>query len=89
MPLSTGAKAGIGVGVALGALAFLALAFFLYWNRRNTRQSSPTTAQPVYELKPGKGAYNTPELPVGTNVSKLPTVKERPLRGEEVHKMLG
>ncbi|KAK5442736.1 hypothetical protein LTS15_010943 [Exophiala xenobiotica] len=36
--LSTGAKAGIGVGAALGALIFTLLAFFLIRNRKGTSQ---------------------------------------------------
>jgi LPXTG-motif cell wall-anchored protein len=91
VPFSTGAKAGIGAGVALGALAVLALAFFIYWKRKHAytqaRQSSPTAAQPVHELNSGKGAYDTPELPVGTELSELPSGKEKPLRGEEVHEI--
>jgi hypothetical protein len=43
----------------------------------------------VYKLKPGKEAYNTLKLLVKINVSKLPTIKERPLRDKEVYKMLG
>jgi LPXTG-motif cell wall-anchored protein len=89
MPLSTGAKSGIGVGVALGALAFLALAFFVYWKRKHARQKSLTTLRPVYELNSGKGPYNMPELPVGAEVSELPAGKERPREAEEVHEMLG
>jgi hypothetical protein len=76
----------------LGALACLALAFFIYWKRhayKRARQSSPTAAQQVYELNSGKGAYDTAELPVGKEVPELPSGKEKSQRGEEVHEMLG
>jgi hypothetical protein len=56
--LSTGAKAGIGVGAALGAIALLAVFFF--WRKRSVRNNalqapaSGTDAQPTMSQQHGK-----------------------------------
>ena len=64
--LSTGAKAGIGVGAALGGLALLALGFFLARTLGNKKEAPPA----VYEAPSGKQQYPY-ELPIQQQRSEL------------------
>jgi predicted lipid-binding transport protein (Tim44 family) len=47
--LSTGAKAGIGIGAALGALALLGLIIFLFMRRRKKQQQQAPYEAAAYE----------------------------------------
>lgn len=47
--LSTGAKAGIGLGAAIGGIGFLSAMFFLWWARRTGSKSSPSKTGDVYK----------------------------------------
>ncbi|KAK3990451.1 hypothetical protein QBC44DRAFT_64095 [Cladorrhinum sp. PSN332] len=78
--LSTGAKAGIGIGAALGSILLLLVAFLL-WRRRRPPPSQvespeyyqPYAAGPQAETKPkGLGAG-------GTHVREVSTTNGRPL----------
>lgn len=56
--LSSGEKAGIGVGAALGGLAICASALFFFWRRRrrNQKRSPSPTADPGGKAElPGEG----------------------------------
>jgi hypothetical protein len=53
--LSTGAKAGIGIGAVLGAVAIAALIFFIIWWRRSKKDQDPTT-------NPGPAGSNQPDM---------------------------
>ena len=71
--LSTGAKAGIGVGAALGALLILlAVLFFAMRRRRGNKQRRPP--EPYYqpgfynqrsEMDASEGKYSRPRKPIG------------------------
>lgn len=77
--MSPGAKAGIGVGVSLGALGLIALllAVFMLRRRKQTPGANynggnvynPNTAPDTSKVQ-HPGAY-TPELPGGWNASEL------------------
>jgi hypothetical protein len=53
--LSTGAKAGIGIGAALGAVAIAALIFFIIWWRHSKKDQDGTT-------NPGPAGSNQPDM---------------------------
>lgn len=64
--LSTGEKAGVGIGVSIGAIALLAggLVFFLRWrkSRADPRAELPASQSAVYE-KPARAQDTRFELP--------------------------
>ena len=60
--LSTGAKAGIGVGVAAAFLLFAALCFWLYRRKRRQNQAAPDTALGIPELAQGDRDAGIKEL---------------------------
>lgn len=66
--LSTGAKAGIGVGVTLGMLALSAALGFFYF-RRKRREARPQNAD---EAATTTRPYNKPETESVTEVSAAP-----------------
>ncbi|PVH80651.1 hypothetical protein DL98DRAFT_627196 [Cadophora sp. DSE1049] len=69
--LSTGAKAGIGIGAAAGALGVLAALLLLWWKRsRNNKSDMPdysvqSSQQPIATTmaSPGGGTSSTPNSP--------------------------
>ena len=60
--LSTGAKAGIGVGVAAVVLLFAALCFWLYRRKRRQKEAAPDTALGMPELPEGDRNAGIKEL---------------------------
>jgi hypothetical protein len=96
--LSTGAKAGIGVGITLGVLAVIVLAFFIYYKRQNAyaqakrdsrAATQPVATQPVYELNTKKGSYPMAELPTGRDVAKLPPGRDMRPGDEQIYEAHG
>lgn len=68
--LSTGAKAGIGIGVSLGVLGLLALgaAFWIVKRRKKTGQGRPLIPEKDgtgVEAFQHKSTYETPSRPIG------------------------
>ncbi len=60
--LSTGAKAGVGVGVAAGVLLLAALSFWLYRRKRRQKPAAPDTASGIPELPEGDRDAGIKEL---------------------------
>ncbi len=86
--LSTGAKAGIGVGAALGALALLALAVFLYRRRKGVAKDASGAHPTAHELAGRKGPYDTAELPTGKDGASMPPPKPAAeLGSRELHEL--
>jgi hypothetical protein len=71
--LSTGAKAGIGVGVSLGIIALVgaAVLYYLHRRRRSTRETPMPAEQPKPEL-PGGQSQHAVELHAISAINELP-----------------
>jgi hypothetical protein len=67
--LSTGAKAGIGIGAVLGAAAIAALIFFVIWWRRSKKDQDGTT-------NPGPAGSNQPDMYVNPAATFYGPAKE-------------
>lgn len=75
--LSTGAKAGIGVGAAIGGIAFaVAIVGFLLWRRKEAKKKKwpETVGGPKSELGPSEMSSEGPrmELDSGAQNAELP-----------------
>jgi hypothetical protein len=71
--LSTGAKAGIGIGAVLGAAAIAALIFFIIWWRRSKKDKDTTN--------PGPAGSNQTDMYVDPGATFYGPAKELPAVG--------
>ncbi|KAJ4298868.1 hypothetical protein N0V90_004111 [Kalmusia sp. IMI 367209] len=83
--LSTGAKAGIGVGVVLGVLV-IALVFFLLY-RRSKKASPPKVGEPQEPYHPSDEKQVA--IPIASEISQKPELHGEPVvAGADMHQVV-
>ncbi|PQE03087.1 transmembrane alpha-helix domain-containing protein [Rutstroemia sp. NJR-2017a BVV2] len=88
--LSTGAKAAIGIAVALGCVIILALAAFFYWRRRRAQSTEnhmlvPHTEQDLKAPEVYTPDYKSPPVYTHTTHEMYAPVTELPASSDYVH----
>lgn len=66
-PLSTGAKAGIGVGVTIAGLLLLSFVLWMFWRRKRSRKAAVRPRSDHKPELPGEGCEIKPTTSTGLN----------------------